>query len=382
MHRESTLTLPPRTLLPSQSNSFPSTARPTSAAPRGAVVLQRRGLTQRGLAWWIRTLTWTNLAALGFVFLLLCVVSERWWFSAVLGYLPRQLYALPAIGLLIASLLVWRRSAWVNALGLVLVLGPIMGLSVPVGGVTVPTAGRTVLRIASGNLQQGEGSVPKLLGEIKRFQPDLIVLQEANQGSEQLLAAYGEWEQAHLREFLVVSRFPLRVIDHCRSPAFDRWSAMAVEVVTPDGPVLVGDVHLMTPRHGADGLTVLSPLTGAGVEEFEWHQRLREEEAATTRAFFAGLGDQPLLLMGDFNAPTTSSLFAEQWSGFQSAFETAGWGYGYTSPCNTSRLWLENTPWMRIDHLLADDRWQIHSCRIGTTNGSDHRLLFSEVSLR
>ena len=155
-----------------------------------------------------------------------------------------------------------------------------------------------------------------------------------------------------------------------------------MEVDTPAGTVQFGDVHLMTPRHGASGISVMSPLTGAGVEEFEWHQRLREDEAAETRAFFDRQAGPPRLIAGDFNAPTTSSMFTDHWSGYASAFETAGWGYGYTSPCNADRKWLPNTPWMRIDHLLADDRWSILSCRIGKSDGSDHRLLFTEAALR
>ncbi|MFV0443585.1 MAG: endonuclease/exonuclease/phosphatase family protein [Planctomycetaceae bacterium] len=365
-----------------ESSTFSASALNQQPRSTGAIVLPRRSVWQRGVGAWVSVLSWANLAAVGLVLFLLCIVSERWWFSAVLGYLPRQLYLVPAAALLVLSLVNRRSAAAINAVSLLLVAGPIMGLSMPVSSPAVAAPGRLAIKIASGNMQLGKGSVRRLMGEIGRFEPDLIVLQEASQGFEPLLEKYADWQQLHLKEFLVLSRYPVRMLDHCKPQAFERWSAVAVEVESPDGPIVVGDVHLMTPRHGADGLTVLSPLTGEGVDEFEWHQRLREDEAAVTRKFFRTFEKSPLLVMGDFNAPTTSSIFTAEWSDLQSAFEAAGWGYGYTSPCNASRLWLTNTPWMRIDHLLANDRWTIESCRIGTTDGSDHRLLFTELRLK
>jgi len=350
--------------------------------PRGAIVLTRRGASARDFAWWVERLSWGNLAFIGVVVLLVCVVSERWWLSALLTYLPRQPYAIPALILLPLSLFVCWRVSWVNLAALVLVAGPLMGLSLPLEEPAVVGPGRTRVKVASGNLQNGKGILRKLREELRQFDPDIVVFQEAAQGCDELLADYSGWESAHLISYFVASRYPLRVVDPCKVKAFQRWSAVLVEIDTPDGTVRIGDVHLMTARHGATGITLSSPLSGNGVDEFEWHLRLRDEEAQETRDFFDRHHEQPLLLAGDFNTPTTSSHFTSHWSGFQSAFETAGRGYGYTAPCNASRLWFENTPWLRIDHLLADDAWSIHSCRIGETNGSDHRLLFTEVSLK
>lgn len=331
---------------------------------------------------WVRTLAWLNLAAVTLAVVLICGVSERWWLSALLTYLPRLPYALPALLLLPATLVTCPSAAWTQLVALVLVLGPLMGPTLPSQAATAPDAGRHVLKVVSGNLQEGRGSLRKLIAEIEPFQPDVVVFQEAAHGCETLFQLFDGWEIAHLNSYYVASRYPLRVVDHCRVKAFDRWTAVAVEIDTPDGPVLVTNIHLMTPRHGASGISLLSPLTGAGVADFEWHQELRDEEAAETRAFIDRLPERPTLLLGDFNTPTTSSQFQRHWADLQSAFDVAGRGYGYTSPCNTSNRWPANTPWLRIDHVLADDRWAIHNCRTGATDGSDHRLVFTEVSLR
>ncbi len=372
------------------SASLPTRAPATPAPPlrSGAAIVLRPSaettpwtLSGRDAAWWVRTLSRLNLVAVGFICLLVCFISERWWLSGLLTYLPRQPYAIPSLLLFPVALWCCPRIAWVNAVAFVLVLGPLMGPSVPRTS-TEPAPGRHVLRIASGNLQEGKGSLLKLISEIEPYQPDIVVFQEASQGCETLLNLFDGWQVAHLNSYYIGSRYPLRVVDHCRTKAFDRWTAVAVEIDTPDGTIVLGNIHLMTPRHGASGLTLLSPLTGAGVEEFEWHQQMRDEEAGETRTFFNRLDDRPQLVIGDFNVPTTSSHFQTHWGDRQSAFETAGYGYGYTSPCNASRKWFANTPWMRIDHVLADDRWSIHHCRIGRTDGSDHRLLFTELSLK
>jgi endonuclease/exonuclease/phosphatase family metal-dependent hydrolase len=351
------------------------TTRAARCAPPFAATADRRIV-------WIVRLSWANLAAVGLVMLLLCFLSERWWLSALLTYLPRAPYAFPALLLLVASL-VWRRgSAWVNGLSLLLVLGPIMGFTTPVASSPAPSPGRTTLRIVSANAQEGRGSLLRLLHEIEQFQPDIVALQETSRGCESLAEHFADWHVVHLRAYFVASKYPVRVVDHCKAEAFQRWSALLVEIDGPDGPFLLGDTHLMTPRHGATGMTVLSPITGTGVEEFEWHQWQRQLEAETTRDFIDRHHTRPLLMMGDFNAPTTSSLFATHWGDLQSAYESAGTGFGYTAPCNTDSVWPQNTPWVRIDHVLADDRWSIHDCRIGTLDGSDHRLIFAEVSLK
>ena len=199
-----------------------NSATMTDAPPRhpgGAVLLRASRARSWNAARLVHTLSWINLAAVVIALLLICVVSERWWLSALLTYLPRQLYALPALVLLPASLLLCRRVAWINAFAALLVVGPIMGLTMPVGSPAATAAARP-LRIVSGNLQQGQGSLRKLLREIEVYRPDILIFQEAAQGTEPLEEVFADWERVHLQSFLVVSRYPLRVVDHCRAKAF------------------------------------------------------------------------------------------------------------------------------------------------------------------
>ena len=107
---------------------------------------------------------------------------------------------------------------------------------------------------------------------------------------------------------------------------------------------------------------------------------LRTAESGEIRAAIdAHVDDRPLIVVGDFNTPTSSNLFQEFWGDLQSAFDVAGTGYGYTSPCKTHRFWLPQTPWARIDHILCSRHWTIRECHIGHSNGSDHRLIAAEL---
>jgi endonuclease/exonuclease/phosphatase family metal-dependent hydrolase len=192
---------------------------------------------------------------------------------------------------------------------------------------------------------------------------------------------FADWHTVHVGEYWVASRYPVRLVDQCDADAMGRTTAIMCEIDAPGGRCLLCDVHLSTARHGLTELRWHSPLSGAGVDDLRWRQWERRLESEETLRFVGRHIGQPLLVLGDFNTPTTSTLFTDVWGGWQSAFETAGWGYGFSAPCNAGRLWPHNTPWLRIDHILCDGSWQIHAAGIGRSAGSDHRLVWTRVSL-
>jgi endonuclease/exonuclease/phosphatase family metal-dependent hydrolase len=210
----------------------------------------------------------------------------------------------------------------------------------------------------------------------------VIALQETSWGVEPLAGHFAGWHTVHVGEFWVSSRHPVRVIDECTPKAFERTTAILCEIEAPQGTILVCNVHLSTARHGLTDLRWHSPFSGAGVDDLEWRQWQRRLEAEETVRFIAEHAQRPLIIVGDFNTPANSTLLTDVWNGYTNAFDAAGWGYGYTSPCNTGRLWPANTPWLRIDHILCDDAWQVHRCAIGKSAGSDHRLIYAWLSLR
>lgn len=364
------------------TTTLPAPARPAFPSLRSRWPPRRRAVDRVEDAAYVRVVRWltaVNFVAVVAVVLLICAVSERWWVGAALSYLPRLPWGVPAALLLLASA---RRAPWtalVNGAAILLVAGPVMGLSTPLE--TPKPAGDHAIRLISSNIQFGSASPKKLVLEMEQLKPDVVVLQEAHEGTDEFKKLFGAWNTIHVGEFWVSSKFPIRLVDEFSFAPFGRRTALLCELETPSGPVLVCNVHLNTPRYALSDLQWHSPLTGAGVDSVNEFLTLRREEARELREFVERhAAGRQFVLAGDFNTPAFSSTLVESWSGYTNAFEASGTGYGYTSPCNTRSYWPTNTPWVRIDHILVPAGWTVHSSGVGRTNGSDHRLIYSELT--
>src|SRR5690606_28761670 len=109
---------------------------------------------------------------------LVCILSEDWWFSLALSYLPRLPWVVPSLLLALAALLLRRRFVWINLFSLLLVLGPVMGFRLPLGAWAAAEGG-TELTVVSYNVKGNGADVAAILRELVEAKPDLIVLQEA-----------------------------------------------------------------------------------------------------------------------------------------------------------------------------------------------------------
>jgi len=109
-----------------------------------------------------------------------------------------------------------------------------------------------------------------------------------------------------------------------------------------------------------------APEMNAGTES----RRIESELASQ----LAGEAQFPVIIAGDFNMPVDSTIYRRFWSGWQNAFSTAGFGYGYTK--FTDRWGV------RIDHVLASRGWQIRTAGVGPDLGGDHRPVLVELRLQ
>lgn len=330
-------------------------------------------------------LSWFNLAALGVLCWLLFVVSEDWWVTTVLTYAPRLPYLAPALGLFVASLFWHRRSMWVNLAAIAIVLGPVMELSVPLArqfNAQTDGSSRFELTVVSCNTQAFKPNFAKILEEIAVINPDVVVLQEASPLSPLVDEFFRNWHSVHYDHYWVGSRFPLKLVAKCEVEAFERTAGLIVEIDTPAGPIVVGDIHQMTSRKGLYELSPRSLLTGDGPEMLERYQVRRDDESIQIRNMVEeARRDRPLIALGDFNTPVSSTFFQRHWGDLQSAFDVTGFGYGYSYPCKQFRYWPKNMPWARIDHVLCSPEWTVRSCQIGHSMGSDHRLIAATLLL-
>jgi endonuclease/exonuclease/phosphatase (EEP) superfamily protein YafD len=332
----------------------------------------------------IWALSGINLFAIVVVLVLLFVISERWWLGTAVTYLPRFPWGIPAVVLSVAAILWHRPSLWVNLLSLGLVAGPILEVRAPFladGPQVAVPADAVPLRIVSANTQGYQPDFAALLQEISRFQPDVVALQEARGKPPLVDDVFPGWHRVQVDYYWVGSRYPLKLVRPCDTEAFDRTAGILVEIETPQGPVLLADLHQMTARKGLRDMTRSELLSGeaqAGLDNF---QTLRLLESTELReAIEQHVNDRPLIVVGDFNTPASSSLFQGIWGDLQSAFDIAGYGYGYTSPVKPQKYWVSYLPWARIDHILCSADWQVRWCRIGTGRGSDHHCIAAELA--
>lgn len=335
-----------------------------------------------GVRWTIGLLSVLYLAAVAAFWWSVRSISEDWWFTSFLTFAPKLPLLVPAFVLGAASLR-WYKPAMPIVLGAAaLVGGPIMDFH---GGFSskfssAPPEGG--LRVLSCNVQAFEPDFAQVVREINAVRPHVVVFQEARGTHPEFERSFDDWNQVHVEYFWAASKYPIKIVQRLNCKTFDRLAGLLLEVETPQGPVLVADVHQMTPRHGLSELSVKGVMNGHSEERINAYTEGRAGESAELREQIdQHRGDRPLLVMGDFNTPSFSNLFRRNWGDFQGAFETAGFGYGYTAPCRKQRFWLDDTPWVRIDHILCSPEWRVSQCEIGTSGGSDHRLIWADVEL-
>ncbi|MDP1795929.1 MAG: endonuclease/exonuclease/phosphatase family protein [Planctomycetaceae bacterium] len=353
----------------------------TLSPPRTKTVVATPPSRIPRLVW---ALSGINLAVVIGTLLLVFVVSEHWWVSTAITYLPRSPWAIPSLVLAVAGLIWHRPSLWINLIAFLMVLGPLMEFRAPgfTGSFVTTTPTQTAaLRIVSCNVQGYKPNFADVLREVHQFQPDVVALQEARGNHPLLKESFPDWHTLHYDYFFVASKFPLREISHIDTEAFDRPTGLLIEITTPDGPIVLADIHQMTARRGLQSIHKGSLLSGEAGGDVESFQILRAAECAELRqAIDSQVEGRPLIVCGDFNTPTSSTLFQEYWGDLRSSFDIAGIGFGYTSPVKVHSNWPAYMPWARIDHILCSPEWSIRQCTIGRSIGSDHHLIAAELA--
>ena len=338
-------------------------------------------------AGWVTGFSCLNLILLCLVNYFLYVVSENSWVGSVLTYAPRVLFLIPCL-ILIAASLFWHRSLLgMNLVSATIVLVPVMGLSLPLDlwlNGSPSTEGEVVFKVVSCNVQSYEPDFTKVLDEIDSIQPDVVAIQEAFGDDERADRYFAEWHQVQQGQYRVYSRHHLSLRAGCEVPQFGgRLAGIVVQMESPAGPVILADIHQMTARIGLEELDHESLISGKGTKELKDFVEERNLESASIRKMIdSAHSTGPLIVCGDFNAPTFSVVFQKHWGDLKSSFDAAAFGYGYTSPCKGNRLWPDNTPWARIDHILCSHEWSVRVCEIGRSDGSDHRLVTATLVLK
>lgn len=340
----------------------------------------------RPMLWMLRLATMANVIGVLFVYLMIHVVSESHWIGIILTYFPRMLYPLPALVLAIFAWRWSRRLAAINLVMLFVAAGPIMEFRY--GGVFAGPASDDAIKILSCNVQRYEPDFLDVLREIDSLDPDIVAFQESNLNYPPQIEYFHKkpWNQAGFHQFRVFSKYPIKELPNTGlTTGHGRWPLFCVggfEIETDQGSFYVFNLHQSTPRNELSDLSAETLFSGESALQIEKRRRYRVNESRMIREYIDNLrGDRPFVVVGDFNAPSSSSFYQTNWGDLQNAFDRSGFGYGYTANCETQSHWPTGLPWARVDHILGSDEIRFERCITGKSNGSDHRLIMAWMTL-
>ena len=321
--------------------------------------------------------TWSYVAAVLAVWLLLCFGGDQWWFATVMLFGPRWLYAIPWVALVPVAALVRPRLLWPLAGAAVVLLGPIMGLCLPWARLVASDG--PMVRVLSCNIDRTAVDVQRLVELVADTQPDVVALQECP--AILPLQWPAGWYFCRTGQLLIASPHPLRneesVQDrHLPGPSPPVNSLRCI-VEMPQGQAGFCCVHLHTPREGLsevlDRQTLVSPARSTELAAAIVERRLESEELVEWLQGRPGAW----IAAGDFNMPADSAIYRASWAGCVNAFSVSGFGFGYTK-------WTPIGGWqygLRIDHVLGGPGLKARRCWVGPDVGSDHLPLLAELAL-
>jgi endonuclease/exonuclease/phosphatase family metal-dependent hydrolase len=313
------------------------------------------------------------------------LLGERFWPLAVLLYLPQHLFLLPVIILLPAALLADAPAAiyWTLAAAPIIFL-----LHVPyyleTGGRSAPAK----LKVMTNNYAQNHGQTLKPF--IDAQDPDILVLEDSGAASVLYRRLYPARTVRQLGQFVFIGKMALAGGKILAWPTWRGAPIAAVWQVSWQGePLDIYSVHLPTPRGDfakLAGLGLIKELAGRNRRASD-HMSFAEAMTARVQlarefAFVLAQEKRPFVAMGDFNMPSEGYVHRVITAGVTDCFPHAGWGFGFTFPCDTHNPFTLGQPWLRLDYVLAGPGWSVEDCQVEPNRRSKHRAVVATLSRR
>ncbi|MFN8610170.1 MAG: endonuclease/exonuclease/phosphatase family protein [Vulcanimicrobiota bacterium] len=313
---------------------------------------------------------WGGATWLALLPLLWRLTAERQWLLVLCQYSPPLLYFLAWLKLAgLAALARPRRAFWglfPPLLWLLLVIAPFQMHKGQAGDFSA----------LSWNIQAGLSGPDKIAELLAGTGADIVALQEARVPSAQPggvdpVPALLQRNKLNIArggergELVILSRYPMISQRLYNLGGLSQALEARLDI---NGKILrVMDVHLMT--GDPQGMLKGQPLMS----------RRRVTLSAATRRVQADsllqsaqAGQEPVLLLGDFNSPPSSMAYRALSTQFQDSFTSAGWGWGLTFPA-AHPLW-------RIDYIWCKGLTPLSS-QVLQLPASDHRALQAQLKL-
>ena len=325
----------------------------------------------------VRVLSWSYLAAIVAIALVMWGFGDRWWPATILLFMGRWVFLLPLPVLVLAALVLQARLLIPVAIGAVLVLGPLMGGRIGWARPLAPSDGMR-LRVVTLNTDGGRLVALDLPQLLQQWAADVVLFQECGDELATTTERMPGWQWHHVRGLCLLTRLPIVAAEVMDRRALERVRedegagiggagyVVRYALRTPEGPINVANLHLETPRKGFEG------LMAGDVQQLRLNSELRDLEATLARRW-VDAGGAPTIVVGDFNTPVESRIFQDHWGDLADAYSRTGFGFGFTK----YNGWIR----VRIDHVLTNDAWRPARSYVGADVGSDHRPLVADLVL-
>ncbi len=321
----------------------------------------RHGRASRDVAW----LSWFYVLLLFAVWALLATEGDQWWPATLILFLPRWAWGVPLVVLGLAAVLFRPRMLGLLLLGGVVVVWPLMGLCIPWDRLSAQEEKNGFrCRVFTCNVHRNPFGVKPAIRDAR---PDVVALQDCSGDFAPHDFGEGEWHVQARGQFVVASRYPIREFIELEPPAAPKNTVVRAILETPVGPVRLYNLHLASPR---EGLVAVRQRGWNGGHVLQSNSNARRTQSVAIDAWIRKEAG-PLVIVGDFNTPTDSTIYGAVWAKYTNAFSEAGLGWGYTY--YTSRTSL------RIDHILAGPGWRCRDCWVGPEVGSEHRPVIADL---
>jgi len=332
----------------------------------------------------IAFLAYGYLISLAAVLLALYYVGEDWWVTTALLYVPRIAFAAPLPVLVLAILASrQRRLLWTQLVALLIIVLPLMGLVLP-WPAPAAASGRS-LKLLSFNVNSGFSGATEIAKQITQALPDVVLIQEGQFNGGELserLRAFYPYVQAS-NQFTIASRY--RILETTEQPMLPYYGRqrharfMRYLLDTPLGQIAFYNIHPISPRGALhvhrfrDAFHLLRTgalFAGDPEKDLGSNTGLRALQIAAV-AEFAAREHVPVVLAGDTNLPTLSTIFRKNLSGYADAFRVASSGFGYSFPAKH--------PFLRLDRVLSGPELRFLSFHVGCAGVSDHLCVIAEI---